>query len=413
MLFDALDLAPIRQAMRVSVPAANLATQRVVLLLPESALSLMREFKLPQVYLSIATKENVAPGFDNHFLSLHMAYVRVRRGRVRSEEDGDDWQSLNDHLHVRDTNRDDPEAELMVSAVIPGYAVTAMPPEMVKLELRPRENHETVNAPKATKRRMKNGGGLDKYYRACLSDRDRIAVMSTGGSASSSRRRAGATRPLVCPPKVARDRRIEAGSSPISPGEVLGTPKPAVLHRIAHGEFLVDQSVQLVSENGRFKYRVTVVMANDRAKGLLATDGVAPIVEETVDHCSVRIKLGGGLMTHETQLPFPVNWKSAHIKFSKKQGYLVLTIPPAASAIRTPFVGERVGCGGEDVLRTALPSSWCFPICPSLRSMPRLDLAGDWSTDLIRKVSVPCFRKHSRVFYSPFKCFFLHCVTWR
>lgn len=350
----------------------------------------MREFKLPQVYLSIATIEGVAPGFDNHFLSLHMAYVRVQRGRVRSNEDGDGWQSLNDHLHVRDAHRDDPEAELMVSAVIPGYAVTALPPEMVKLELRPRENHETVNAPKATKRRMKSGGGLDKYCRVCLSDRDRIAVIPTGDSASSSKSRAGATRPLVCPPKVARDRRIKAAPSPISPETMLGRPTPAILHRMTHGEFLFDQSVQLVSENGRFKYRVTVVMANDQAKGLLAPDGVAPVVEESEDHCSVRIKLGGGLMTHETHLPFPVNWKSAHIKFSKKQAYLVLTIPPAASAIQTPFAGERVGCGGGGVLRTALPSSWCFPICPSLTSMPRLDLAGDWATDLMDKVSAPC-----------------------
>lgn len=125
-------------------------------------------------------------------------------------------------------------------------------------------------------------------------------------------------------------------------------------------------------------------MANDKARELLAAQGMASVVEETVNHYSVRVKLAG--LTHVMRLRFPVNWRATHIKFSRKQGFLLFTVPLLTFPIQISFSSERrdVQGTGDTIV---LPSSWCCPICPPPRSMPRLDLAADWSTHLMSNSS--------------------------
>lgn len=76
-LFQAFNLPPIRQSYAGDTSSPPLDSRRVVLLVPQSGISLLRAFVAPEAFLSLADKRRV---FDNHFVSIHMAYVRVRRG---------------------------------------------------------------------------------------------------------------------------------------------------------------------------------------------------------------------------------------------------------------------------------------------------------------------------------------------
>lgn len=163
-----------------------------------------------------------------------MAYVRVRRrgrravvkgkGEAESGEAGEGWISLNDHLWVRDTREDDPEAELMVSAVVPRTDLVSLPPTAIDVEPRPRECEEVFSAPPEVMRRMDPNLLRFRLYRASLADKDRVAVLGCRSStvAASRGNVIGSEIPLDCPPTVARDRR-EIFALPVIPE---GLPEP-------------------------------------------------------------------------------------------------------------------------------------------------------------------------------------------
>lgn len=180
-----------------------LDTRRVVLLVPKSGISLIRAFKSSELYLALS---GTLASFDNHFVSVHTVFVRVRRGSGYRQEVHEGWSSLNDHLMVRDSREDDPEAELMVSAVVPTFALMMAPPALTELQLRPRDSVEFYSAPKDIMRRF--GGQLRKtFYKADLGNKDRTAIL-TPGAACDAR--------LACPDKAVTDHPHQASmqSSP-------------------------------------------------------------------------------------------------------------------------------------------------------------------------------------------------------
>ena len=82
-------------------------TRRVVLLVPKAGLLLLRAVKQAELYLALSG--TVSP-FDNHFVSIHTAFVRARRGSDGHDRDeGEGWRSSSRNLAVRDTTENDPE----------------------------------------------------------------------------------------------------------------------------------------------------------------------------------------------------------------------------------------------------------------------------------------------------------------
>lgn len=384
-LFHALDVARMRASdISAEAPPSQVPvdTRRAVLLVPKSGLNLLREFALPGVYMSVtgATKHQ---DFDNHFASVHMAYVRVHRGGgLAGEGGGSRWRSLNNHLSVRDTRDDDPEAELMVSVLLPTVALMVAVSSVTELQLRPRESLEIIKAPKNLQKRL---GGLHKtFYRAGVNNADRVAIMTPGSSWGQEF--VGAPPPLACPKKGLAgisDEEISASSKQRAPSSSV---KPVVLHRSVNGHSIIEWSVELINQAGRgnvrLAYKVTLNMANDHARGLLAGAEAAPEVLKTRDPCSVRVKLAEGL-THTTLLPFPAAKKNLmKIKRSKLQGYVHLTIPLMKGVLQTPFsltaYGETEGAGHR-----VLPSTLFWPPCAPLSSLPRLDFKAEWAHDKV------------------------------
>lgn len=389
-LFHALDLAPMRASDIGAGPEPQLIpvdTRRAVLLVPKSGLNLLREFALPGVYMSVtgATKHQ---DFDNHFTSVHMAFVRVHRGGGLAEEGrgGHRWRSLNGHLSVRDTREDDPEAELMVSALLPTVAFMVAVPSVTELQLRPRESIEIIKAPKNLQKRL---GGMHKtFYRAGVTNVDRVAIL-TPSEALEVKLGAGGPPPLACPKKgvagIPPDKEISASSSARRAPN--GPRESVVFRRSVVGDSTIERSVELINQAGsgsgtRLAYRVTLNMANDHARELLAATEGAPEIVQTRDPSSVHVKLAEGL-TATTRLPFPAAKRSGmKIQMSRRQGYVVLTIPLLKSVIQPPFslaaYGESEGGGHR-----TLPSTVFWPPCAPLSSLPRLDFRAEWAHDKV------------------------------
>ncbi|CAM9120897.1 unnamed protein product [Ectocarpus sp. 6 AP-2014] len=378
-LFHALDLARMRPCDLGSGPIP-LDTRRVVLLVPKSGLSLLRHFQLPGVYLSVTGATTMQP-FDNHFTCAHMAYVRVHRGGGLGGEGGggDGWRSLNKHLSVRDAREDDPEAELMVSALLPTIALVLAVPSVTELQLRPRESIEVINAPKDIKKRL--GGDHKVFYKAGISDADRVAVL-TPGEAGKSVMAAESPPPLACPQIGVACIPDQATSAYSAQLVRKSTSEAAALHRALHGDSAIDQSVELINQAGRgsdvlLAYKVTLVMANDHARARLAAAEGAPAVELSRDPCSIRVKLEEGLR-HTARLPFPVAKRSAmKIKFSKSKGYLCVTAPLLKGPLQAPF-SLTVYSNTEGAGHKAIPSTAFWPPCAPLSSLPRLDFKAEW-----------------------------------
>lgn len=289
------------------------------------------------------------------------------------------WRSLNSHLSVRDAREDDPQAELMVSALVPTFTFL-MTDSQTELQLRPRESLELFSASKDVTKRL--GGEVKVFYRANFSNADRTAVLTPGGKAGASSHGVGLPPPLAIPRKSIKGT-PDQGSSASSPQlERSSGPEPAALRRSAHGDSIIDRSVELLNQAGsgrdlRLAYRVTLVMANDHARELLATAEGAPEVMKTRDPCAVRVKLGEGL-SHTTYLPFPAAKKSAmKIKISKRQGYVHLTIPLLRGVLRVPF--SLTAYAIEGARQRVLPSTVFWPPCAPLASLPRLDLKAEWA----------------------------------
>lgn len=155
-----------------------------------------------------------------------------------------------------------------------------------------------------------------------------------------------------------------------------------------HGGAAVDQSIELINQAGkvgesRLVYRVTVSMANDEARALL-TAGGAPVVEKSLDPSSVRITLGKRLC-HVIGLPFPVKRSAIDMKYSKRQGYILFTVPPlSVVGPQLPFAWAAYGIQG--VGHTVLPSTLFWSPCAPLSSLPRLDFNAKWTHTQVRVV---------------------------
>ena len=364
--------------------------RRVVLLVPASGLSLLREFHAPEVYLALS---GTVDPFDNHFVSVHMAFVRVRRGEGNAEDGGNGWRSLSEHLMVRDTREDDPDAELMVSANVPTYALTMARPSLTELQLRPQESAEIILAPKDVIRRL--GGRMWKvFYGADLANKDRTAVLTPDGPSRPSKG-ASSTPPLACPKESLSSRCENTPFSTVMRGS--GAPETPTLERSINGEAVIDQSLELMSQpgcggGGPLVGRVTLVMGNGKARVHFA-EGEVPRVEATRDPCSVRVILGKELV-HMARFPFPVTSKDVRVVYSKKQGYAHFTVLPLDGLLEVPF--ELTTCNVEEGGPRTLLSTFCWPTCVSLASLPSLDLNAEWAHSKVSTDTGSCVTLRSR-----------------
>ncbi len=329
--------------------------------------------------------------FDNFFTCVHMVYVRVRRGGGGGGGgDGEEgWRSLNGHLSIRYTREDDPEAELMVSTLVLTMGLLAAVPSLTEVRLRPCESAEMHNAPKSVKKRLGEGANM-AFYKAGLADADRVAILNPGGQAGLSGDGAGTPPPLACP-RIAvagMPDRVLSASSPQSGRS--NSPGPAVLHRSVHGDSIVDRSIELLNQPAvrgggpRLAYKLSLVMANDRARESLAAAEGAPEVVRTRDPCLLVVQVGEGIR-HATRLPFPAAKTSAmKIQISRRRGFVHLTVPLLRGALQEPFSLTAYGTddsGGPRIL----PSTVFWPPCAPLSSLPRLDLKAEWAHDKVNQ----------------------------
>ena len=319
-VFHTLGLASIRPS--TGFQSYPVDTRRVVLLVPKSGLALLRAFRQSELYLALSGRR-----FENHFVGVHTAFVRVRRGGSHGQDGHHGWRSLSSHLMVRDAREGDPEAELMASALVPTFALMMAPPALTKLELRPRDSLETFEAPNDIIKKL--GGQLRKvFHGADLANTGQTAILTPGETDGFVR--GGVARPrLSCPGEAAASRpKVRESRSPNSKSVGNGPDRAVMTHRFMHGGAAVDQSIELISQAGggsstNLLYRVTLSMGSAEARERLGEEG-APLLERTPDPCIVRVKLGEG-MNHVTSLPFPVRWNSIKLKFSKRQGYVLIT----------------------------------------------------------------------------------------
>ena len=380
-VFQTLGLAPIRSSLGfLSDP---LDTRRVVLLVPKSGLLLLRAFRQAELYLALSGK---VQSFDNHFVGVHTAFVRVRRGN-RDEQDGHDgWRSLSNHLMVRDTREDDPEAELMASAMVPTFALLMAPPALTELQLRPRDSFEIFQAPKDIVKKM-GGVWRKRFFAADLADADKTAIL-TPGKTGDFHAGGVARRRLACPEEAVTVRPRNASSRPHAARQGgTSSSRAGVMHRFMHGRAAVDQAINLITQqagdgnsSSRLLYRVSLTMASPEAQQRMA-EGGAPVVEKTSGPCAVRVKIGDGL-SHVTSFPFPVRRGSVNLKYSKSQGLVRFTVAPlAAGESRLPFAWS---CDVQGGARAVLPSMPAWSPCPPLGSLPRLDFKAEWAHDKVR-----------------------------
>lgn len=353
-----------------------LDTRRVVLLVPESGISLLREFRTPEVFLSLADKSGT---FDNHFLSIHMSYVRVRRGsgELNVEANVDEWRSLNDRLSVRDAREDDSGAELMVSAVVPTFGLLVLPHASVELRLSPRDGHEVFSAPREIKKRLDMA--LWKravFFKANLADPDRTAILTPDQAGQPETHRI--PRHLTVPAKA-----LGGASGTDSPGidDEQGSRGQESGQEFRHGDSAVRQSVELTRQElkgggVRTACTVTLRMASDYARRSLQSAG--PRLETTLDLCAVCVTFGEAFC-HTIHFPFPIKWNAIHIKFSKRQGFVVLTVPPADRPFQLPVTRVADSVSDNSSCSLVLPSSLFWSPCAPLSSLPKLDFKAEWA----------------------------------
>ncbi|CAM9358762.1 unnamed protein product [Scytosiphon promiscuus] len=395
-LFQALDLVPIRKSYGGRMRSIPLDTRRVVLLVPQSGINLLRAFITPEVFLSLTAKNGT---FDNHFVSIHMAYVRVHRGSVNlngnKKQSADGWRSLNGHLAVRDTREDDPEAELMVSAVVPTLGLLASPPALVEAKLSPRDGHEIFRAPKETKDRL--GMGLWKravFFKADLADVDRTAILTPGQACQPGNNQF--PRHLPIPAKALRGE-FDTDSSGYDDEQGSGGEEGR--HGSSHGHPAVHQSVELRTQKldgGGLRTACTVTLRMVSGGARQGLHSGVPHLEKTLDLCSLRVTLGEGF-SHMVCLPFPVKWNAVHVKFSRRQGFVALTVPPADSPFQLPVMRVTCGVGGNPpCCPLLLPSSLFWSPCAPLASLPRLDLKTEWAHKMVHGImSIPLSERAS------------------
>lgn len=243
------------------MPEMPLEIRRVVLLVPSSGLSLLRAFHAAEIFLSLSSTHAF---FYNHFVSVHMAFVRVRRGDSKVVDSRSDWRSLSKNLMVRGAREDDPDAELMVSAIVPNYALTLAPLHLTELKLRPQESAQMCQAPKDIVRRL--GGWMEKvFYGANLANTDRTAIMLPD-EPSRPMKSKSSTPLLACPAKALSSRcEDDTRFSAVSRGS--GAPESPFRQRFKNGTSVFDQSLEVMSQSGRkggapLVGRVKLVMVN-------------------------------------------------------------------------------------------------------------------------------------------------------
>ncbi|CAM9255485.1 unnamed protein product, partial [Ectocarpus sp. 4 AP-2014] len=144
-----------------------------------------------------------------------------------------------------------------------------------------------------------------------------------------------------------------------------------VLHHSNRSNFVVDHSIELVRDFGTIEgsslvYKVTLRMADDGARDVLATGGTA-VDEKAGGLCSVCVKRGGRFV-HFTHCPFPVKKGAINLKVCKRQGHAFFTVPPSGSPAQIPVTALA-----------GLPSSLFWSPCVPLASLPRLDFQADWT----------------------------------
>lgn len=264
--------------------------------------------------------------------------------------------------------------------MVPSFALMMAPPAFTELQLRPRDGIEMHQAPKNIMRRL--GGHFNKhFFKATLDNADKTAVLIPG--ATGNILQGGVSRPrFSCPDRVACP---DQDSSRPSPRTGRGLCEAVDTHRFVYGDAGIDQAVELVEQAGRngggarLVYRVTLVMANDEARECLAAGG-PPALETLHDPCSVRVALGEGLC-HATSLPFPIERRRVQMKYSKRQGYVIFTVPPVRQHLNLPL--SWTGLDIEGVGQAVLPSmpSWS-PAVP-LSSLPRLDFQTEWAHEKV------------------------------
>ena len=290
-LFHTLDLSKISPS-TFSVFPLPLDTRRIVLLVPQLGLSALRECAIPEVFLSVT---GIQAPFDHHFATIHMTFVRVRRNGSTPDDDDDEWQALSKNLSVRDTRGDDPDAELMVSAVVPTFTLMLAPVSQTELQLRPRISLQTISAPKST---TPNLGRKERpvFYRATLENGDRTAILKPETKNHLNDTVPYSTEPLACP--------IEGLSNG---GQALLTaPTNTKFSRVSQDGYEIDYSLELVSEGACYLYRVTMRMANEEARRLLKSQAFTPTVECRTDPCCLHESWEKGCLC--TRLDFPFQW---------------------------------------------------------------------------------------------------------
>lgn len=193
-----MGLSPIRQ---LRVHRISLTLCRVVLLVPLTRLGHLRTATNPDIFLSLSrTGDDNAEVYDDHFLTVHTAFVRVRRGRGEVQEDGANWRSLSRQLEVCDTRGDDPDAELMVSVVVPTFILEIVPMSQTKLQLR---RLESIGLTQWHVRHMEKLGMLPSplLYGTDLANTYRTAILTPGTSLREGQG-GSSSPPLECPSKA-------------------------------------------------------------------------------------------------------------------------------------------------------------------------------------------------------------------
>lgn len=372
-LFHAMGLTPMPQLV---VNRIAVTVSRVVLLVPPSELGPLRASPNPDVFLSIG----LADVSDEHFLSIHIAFVRVRRGGSAFDDGKNDWRSISGHLEVRDTQGDDPYAELMVSAVVPTFVTEVAPKSETKVQLRSLKSVGLDQVHLDWLRKFGENKSM-VLYSTTLANTDGTAVLTPdrksrtwkGGSLSS---------PLACPKQALSSRR-DVYSPRSSEAKVPGASESPLLRRFIHGKSHIDQSLELMSQPRRGRDaplmgRVKLFMANPEAREHLAK-GDVPHVEAVLDPSSVRVILGEEL-THTVRFPFPVMTNDVRVVYGK-QGYVHFIVLPLEGLLGVPFT--LAACNVEDNGPRTLLSTFCWPMCVPLAFLPKLDVNAEWAHDKV------------------------------
>ena len=288
-------------------------------------------------------------------------------------EDGDGWQSLSEHLSVRDTTEQDEDAELMVSTVVPTFALMLAPASETEVTLRPRDSVETMAMSESMSRKL--GSRLRPvFYGSTLDNRDRTAILVPGKSRDQYDRVSCSSKPLACPAKA-----LSIG------GQALITASTtAMFFRRSLGEYVIDYSLELFSKGRSFLYRVSMTMANEEARRLLERKGCIPIVESRGDPCCLYVTLDGGKFVYATRFPFPVDGSALQLKFSKKNGSVNFTVPLLVGPVENPFSLTRQ-CTTENGRSSLLLSTWCFPATVPLGALPKLDVNTEWAHQMVQR----------------------------